>query len=109
MKIKTALISIIILLSVACQQQENKTKPDPLAINIDTTVAPGEDFFQYASGAWLRDHPIPEEESHWGIGNVVQNEIYLRLKAVNEDAVKKKFNGCRKEDCQFLDCRNGYC
>ncbi len=57
-----------------------------LAADIDTTVSPSVDFSRYANGAWLRSHPIPPSERGWGVGNLVQDETYARLRGVCEDA-----------------------
>jgi putative endopeptidase len=57
-----------------------------LASDIDTTVSPSADFFHYANGAWLRANPIPPSERGWGVGNLVQEETYARLRSVCEDA-----------------------
>ena len=65
-----------------------QSKPDFLAADMDTTVPPGQDFFEYANGSWLKAHPIPPSEWHWGVGNVVREELYTKLRAVNEEAVK---------------------
>lgn len=54
--------------------------------NLDTAVKPGDDFFQYANGGWIRKNPIPATESAWGIGNLVVDNIRDKLKAVNEKA-----------------------
>lgn len=35
---------------------------------IDASVAPGEDFFLYANGAWLKTAEIPADRSSWGAG-----------------------------------------
>ncbi|MBO0358312.1 M13 family metallopeptidase [Hymenobacter sp. BT186] len=61
-------------------------QPDLLQANLDTTVRPGDDFFQYANGAWLKKHPIPTSESSWSIGKEVQDEVYARLLALNKEA-----------------------
>ncbi|MDP9081263.1 MAG: M13 family metallopeptidase [Bacteroidota bacterium] len=61
---------------------------DPIYKNIDPSVKPGEDFFSYANGTWLKNNPIPPAYSSWGIGNIVTEEIRDRLKKVNEDALK---------------------
>lgn len=65
-------------------------KPDVLAANLDTTVSPGTDFFEYANGGWIKKNPIPDEQSSWGIGNVVVEENLKRLKEISEKASSAK-------------------
>ena len=76
----------------ACNNKtaETQNKPDILASNIDSTVKPGDDFFEYANGGWIKKNPIPGAESGWGIGNLVMEENYNRLKKINDDAVAAK-------------------
>ena len=91
MKKLLLLLLLCILNFFACTHTERKnTQPDFLAKNIDTTVNPADNFFDYAVGNWAKNTPIPEEESGWGIGNMVQEEIYTRLRKINEDAAVKK-------------------
>lgn len=61
---------------------------DFLVSNMDLSVNPGTDFFQYANGAWLARNPIPPSEATWSIGNLVDEELYARLRKINEDAAK---------------------
>lgn len=61
---------------------------DPVYKNLDQTVKPGDDFFRYANGGWIKRNPIPGAYSSWGIGNEVQEEIRGRLRKINEDALK---------------------
>jgi putative endopeptidase len=61
---------------------------DPVYKNMDPSVKPGDNFFQYANGGWIKANPIPGAYASWGIGNVVSEEIRDRLKKINEDAVK---------------------
>ncbi|MEO7767312.1 MAG: M13 family metallopeptidase N-terminal domain-containing protein, partial [Ferruginibacter sp.] len=65
-------------------------KKDALAANMDTLVKPGDDIFMYANGGWIKTHPIPGEESQWGIGNMVIEENTRRLKEISESAAKEK-------------------
>ena len=74
----------------ACKQSVPADTPDFLAANIDTTVNPADDFFQYANGGWIKKTPIPAAESRWGIGNLVKEEIYTRLKNINDKAIAEK-------------------
>lgn len=83
----------VALLALNSCQSSDKTdsgQPDLLQANADTTVSPGDDFFTYANGAWLKKHPIPASESSWSIGKEVQNEVYARLRKLNEEATKAK-------------------
>jgi putative endopeptidase len=68
----------------------DSTKPpgDVLAINMDTTIKPTEDFFMYANGGWIKNNAIPAEQSSWGIGNLVIEENYKRLRDISEKATK---------------------
>jgi putative endopeptidase len=52
-------------------------------------VKPGDDFFKYANGAWIAANPIPAAYSQWGIGNLVQEDVWMKLKAINEKAVEE--------------------
>jgi putative endopeptidase len=63
------LVFTLFIVFYSCQNNSSeKAQPDFLAKNIDTTVNPAEDFFDYAVGNWAKNTPIPEEESGWGIG-----------------------------------------
>jgi putative endopeptidase len=70
--------------------KEKDTAPDFLAQNLDTTTSPATDFFQYANGGWIKRTSIPPEESAWGIGQLVQQDIYDRLKQISQKASSEK-------------------
>lgn len=72
---------------ISCKSNAPSSKPDVVASNLDTSIHPGDDFFMYANGGWIRRHPIPAEESSWGIGNAVYEELYERVRHINELAV----------------------
>src|SRR3954454_19451129 len=57
---------------------------------VDRSVSPRDDFFQFALGKWLTAHPIPPTERSWGISNVVQDETYNRVVALNKAAAADK-------------------
>jgi len=44
---------------------EARWKPIDRA-NMDTSVSPGDDFYSYANGAWLKANPIPPDQTEWG-------------------------------------------
>ena len=73
----------------SCKTKTQTTQEDVFAANIDTSISPGQYFFDYANGKWMKDHPIPAEESSWGIGNIVYNENQQRLRELSEEAAKQ--------------------
>jgi putative endopeptidase len=79
-------LSFLMLVAACKTKSTSDNEPDFLSKNIDTTVNPADDFFDYAVGNWAKNTPIPEAEASWGIGNLVQEEIYTRLRKINEDA-----------------------
>ena len=95
MKKHLLLLPLLAAFVTGCPSNSLKTastdgKPDLLHAALDTTVAPGDDFFTYANGTWLNKHPIPASESNWGIGKEVQNEVYARLRQTSIEAAGAK-------------------
>ena len=74
-------LSLSISFSVLAQQN------DVVGKNVDRTAKPGDDFFKYANGGWIKQNPIPAAYSQWGIGNLVQEDVWQKLKAINEKAL----------------------
>jgi putative endopeptidase len=73
----------------AATSPQAAAKSDVVAANIDTSVNPGNDFFAFANGAWLKSNPIPAQESMWGIGQVVQDDLFVKLRKISEAAAAK--------------------
>lgn len=100
-KVRTLLV-IAALSITACKGPQKEEKPivfiDPLLENRDTTLNPGDDFFKYACGTWMKKNPIPETEKSWGIWSMVQEETYNRMRLVSEAAAKaKSSNGSNQQ------------
>ncbi len=81
---------ILVTLLIFAHSLTAQVKQDFLSANIDTLTPPSLDFFQYANGGWIKKTPIPESERGWGIGNLVQEEIYNRILKINKDAAAAK-------------------
>ncbi len=87
---KTFLYFFFICLAIfSCKTKSIETQKDVFAANIDSSYNPGDDFFMFANGKWIKDNPIPTEESGWGIGNIVNNENLERLRKISEEAAKE--------------------
>ncbi|HYX06961.1 MAG TPA: M13 family metallopeptidase N-terminal domain-containing protein, partial [Bacteroidales bacterium] len=47
-------------------EKTEKQAPAIDIANMDTTVSPGENFYLYANGGWMKNNPIPEEYGRFG-------------------------------------------
>ncbi len=81
-----AFVTIAGIISCNSNDRSAIQKADILAANLDSTTSPGDDFFEYANGGWLKQNPIPGEQSSWGIGNLVIEENLKRLREISEKA-----------------------
>ncbi len=68
-------LALVCLVSPA-QQTEKETIKD----NMDLSVKPGDDFWQYAVGGWLKAHPLDKQH--------VQNGAFTDLTELNNDRIR---------------------
>ena len=53
---------------------------------MDTLVKPGDNFFQYANGAWMKTTVIPDDQSGWGSFYTLFEDNQKKLRGILEDA-----------------------
>ncbi len=53
--------------------------------NLDTNVNPGDNFFEYANGGWLKSNPIPAEYSRYGAFEVLAKKNQEEIKSIIEE------------------------
>jgi len=53
---------------------------------MDRSVAPGDDFFLYANGTWVKDTEIPPDASRWGTFDILNEQSVQRTRAVLDAA-----------------------
>jgi putative endopeptidase len=55
---------------------------------IDSTVKPGDNFFEFANGKWMKNTTIPADQSGWGSFYTLYDDNLKNLKTVIEEAAK---------------------
>ena len=66
--VKTIILCSTLLLFNSCQNSktENEKIPGIILENMDTSVDPKDDFYNYVNGNWMKTNTIPDDESRWG-------------------------------------------
>src|SRR5437762_9808623 len=78
---------------ITSRTPEDKNPPPPFdTANMDISVKPGDDFFFYANGGWIKRTKIPPEYSRWGSFNQLIEHNNDALHAIAEKAAKAKSN-----------------
>ena len=89
MKIKTILPMVMIAtvpLSGLAQKQQAGIKEG----NLDRTVRPVDDFYQFATGGWQKANPLPPAFSRYGSFDQLGEANNKRINTILSDLLKKK-------------------
>jgi putative endopeptidase len=57
---------------------------------MDTTVHPGDDFYRYANGGWMKKNAIPASETSWGSFNLLEDFNKKALQKILDEAAAQK-------------------
>jgi putative endopeptidase len=56
--------------------------------NFDTSVKPGDNFYEYVNGEWIKQNPIPPEYSRWGAFPKLADDNRVALHEILEGLTK---------------------
>ena len=70
-------------------QAQNKSGLD--LTNIDKSAKPADDFYQYATGGWQKNNPLPAAYSRFGSFDLLQDNVNKQVNIILTDLAKKKY------------------
>ncbi len=99
---------IIILLTtpaiifIGCNNSTKKSErstngSDPITEHIDSSFAPGKNFFLFANNNWFKKYPIPSSEKSNGIFRTIQDTINESIRKICESSVAASVKGSNKQ------------
>ncbi len=58
--------------------------------SMDTSVSPGDDFYHYANGTWLKNTEIPADRASYGVFDILGEQSQQRTKGLLEESASGK-------------------
>ena len=74
------------ILPVLAQQPSSEPVLDLSAM--DRTIDPCVDFYAFSCGGWIKNNPIPPDQSSWGTYGKLEDENRAQLRTILEDAAR---------------------
>src|SRR5437764_1262864 len=78
-------VALVLLTSALLVWPASPSAPR-LESTVDATIAPGDDFFAYANGGWLKVTAIPAGKERWGARDELEELNRRRIAALLDDA-----------------------
>lgn len=92
--LKSSLYSLLLLIGVLSCEQVNTQKELISGLypqHMDSTVKPGDNFHMFVNGKWIKETPIPDDKSRYGIANILYDKSQEDVKAIIEESAAGDF------------------
>ncbi len=92
---RMAVLIIMASISLMCCVKKDNTvqvNAGPKFIELadmDTTIEPGDNFFQYANGGWLERTSIPADKGRWTVFDILRDRVDRDLRNIVEHAARE--------------------
>lgn len=82
-----AVLSGCLTMSAIAQEAAPKQLISGLELEyVSKSVAPGDDFYEYANEGWLKNTEIPADQSNWGSFSVIDDAVKANIRTIIEEA-----------------------
>ncbi|WP_375251790.1 M13 family metallopeptidase [Dokdonia donghaensis] len=89
-----AIVASCALTLVSCKTEGPKDQakteeiPGIVLANMDTSVTPNQDFYNYVNGSWMKNTEIPDDRTSWGGFSVLRKSTDADVLAILDEAEK---------------------
>ena len=90
MKMKS-IIPMVAFASISFSAMAQELKSGIDLTNLDNSVRPQDDFFQYACGGWMKKNPLPAAYSRYGSFDVLGEENNKRINGILKELLEKTY------------------
>ncbi len=87
-------VSVIALTVFSCADKEKDMATNDeeqhglILANMDTTVSPRDDFYNYVNGTWMKNTEIPDDQVRWGGFMVLRKSTDLDVLEIVDEAIE---------------------
>lgn len=87
----TILLLIATLFSCKTEKKENSMKSEAIKkADMDLSVKPGDNFYQYSNGGWIKNNPVPSDKTRYGSFGILYDNNQIKLKSLVDELIKGK-------------------
>lgn len=92
------IIVLFYCIPIFCYSQLNNFPGKAIDLaNFDLSIKPGDDFYKYVNGGWLKNNPIPAGNSSWGTFTILRQRNAEIMKAIIQESVSDKSGSATPE------------
>ena len=85
-----ALISLVLLTLMPCLMAADTSKDEKAPAfdpsNMDRSIHPGDDFYQYVNGGWIERNPVPSDKTKYNEFKIVEDRTEEQVRKLVEQA-----------------------
>lgn len=84
-----------------CAQAPGGRNAASLERTVDASIRPGDDFFAYANGSWLKKTEIPAGKDRWGVRDEINDLTRTRVMQLLDDASNAPLGSTARKVADF--------